>query len=131
MGMDDPPHERLKLEDNVRYVENGQKPVVAIARKIEVCVHASDFRIADIRPVEEGEQDYKTGPGQLLLLAAVTQVRCVHSPDTNGGTCQSSFLTTRRSSSGSTLCPHGAAASTSSVPFFSTSEAERAISLSS
>src|SRR5271170_5739471 len=89
MGVDDPPHERLKLEDNVRDVENGQKPFVAIARKIEVFLHACDFRIADIRPVEEGEQDYKTGAGQLLVFATVTQVRCVQSPDTNGGTCRS------------------------------------------
>jgi hypothetical protein len=131
MGVDDPPHERLKLEDNVGDVENGQKPFVAIARKIEVFLHASDFRIADIRPVEEGEQDYKTGPGQLLLFATVTQVRCIQSPDTNGGTCRSNFLITRSSSSGSILCTRGAAASTSSAPFFSTSEAGRAISMSS
>jgi hypothetical protein len=56
VGIYDSPHESLELEDDVGDVEYGQQPAVSVAFEIQVCLHAGDFSIADIRAIEEGKK---------------------------------------------------------------------------
>lgn len=55
MGEDNLPHERLKLEQNVTDIEDGQKPLIAVSLEVQIFLHARNFGITDIGAVEKGE----------------------------------------------------------------------------
>jgi hypothetical protein len=56
MGIYDPPHEALKLEEDVCDVEYRQQPAVSVALEIQVFLHAGNFGIANVGAIEEGEK---------------------------------------------------------------------------
>jgi hypothetical protein len=56
MRIYDPPHEALKLEDDVCDIEYCQQPAVPVARKMLVILHAGNFGIANVGAIEEGEK---------------------------------------------------------------------------
>ena len=55
MWIYNPPHEALKLKNNICNIEDGKKPVVARTDKVESLVHACDPGIADVGAVQECE----------------------------------------------------------------------------
>jgi hypothetical protein len=58
----DPPHEALKLEEDVCDIEYRQQPAVPVAREMQVFLHASNFGIANVGAIEEGEKIYRGTP---------------------------------------------------------------------
>jgi hypothetical protein len=112
MRIYDPPHKSLKLEDYVGDIEYCQQPAVSIAFQVQIFFHASDFGVADVRAIKEGEKichgglmlarnpfhSFVSSPSAKLLLGLDS-----HKKATRGGTCQSSLRTTRFSSSESML----------------------------
>jgi hypothetical protein len=56
MGIYDPPHEALKLEEDVCNVEYRQQPAVSVALEIQVFLHTGNFGIANVGAIEEGEK---------------------------------------------------------------------------
>jgi hypothetical protein len=48
MRIYDPPHEALKLEEDICDVEYRQQPAVSIAREMQVFLHAGNFGIANV-----------------------------------------------------------------------------------
>src|SRR5690606_3637672 len=48
MRWNDLPHQPLPLENNICYVENGQKPGISVTVEIKVVFHSSDERISNV-----------------------------------------------------------------------------------
>lgn len=55
MGRHNLPHQGLEFEDDIGDIEDSEKPLVVVPRKMKVLGHARDSRIADIGAIEEGE----------------------------------------------------------------------------
>lgn len=85
----DLPHDGLELEDDVRNVEDGQQPVVAIAVELEVLFHACDLGISNKfhtrsaygRSAHVARDVYTrcwSGPGRRgdLIPVSLTLLRC-------------------------------------------------------
>ena len=53
VGRHDLPHQSLCLKNNIADIKNGQKPLVVVADKVQIGLHAGDFSITDVRAVEE------------------------------------------------------------------------------
>ena len=56
MRIYDPPHEALKLEEDICDVEYRQQPAVSVALEIQVFLHTGNFGIANVGAIEEGEE---------------------------------------------------------------------------
>ena len=56
MRIYDPPHEALKLEEDICDVEYRQQPAVSVALEIQVFLHTGNFGIANVGAIEEGEK---------------------------------------------------------------------------
>ena len=56
MWRNDFPHERHPFEEDVRDVEEGEKPLVLGIVHVETLAHARRFGISDIGTIEEGHQ---------------------------------------------------------------------------
>jgi hypothetical protein len=56
MRIYDPPHEALKLEEDICNVEYCQQPAVSVALEIQVFLHAGNLGIANVGAIEEGEK---------------------------------------------------------------------------
>jgi hypothetical protein len=56
MGRHELPHERLRLENDVGDVEDGEKPAVHCIGHVQILLHASNFGIPDVTTIEESKQ---------------------------------------------------------------------------
>ena len=71
MRIYDPPHEALKLEEDICDVEYRQQPAVSIALEIQVFLHTGNFGIANVGAIEEGE---KICRGTSVLSTMFTEI---------------------------------------------------------
>lgn len=72
----DLPHDGLELEDDVRNVEDGQQPVVAIAVELEVLFHACDLGISRFHT--------RSAYGHAAHVARDVYTRCWSGPGRRG-----------------------------------------------
>ena len=63
------PHDDEELEEDVGDVEDGEEPAVLRPVDPQVVFHARDARIADVGPVQEGQEDW-FGEGMVSLTAS-------------------------------------------------------------